>query len=146
MSMNAAEFVWLVDSEEKASEGSDLLLSIADNTRFDVELIAENAGNCSDSLTKEIHIIKAGNQFPQLYSSAYASDFAPGAIVDNGEVTDFRVFKKSTGEEIFKSSGSKGWNGKNKKGEGVSNGEYEWMMIVDSEVVFNIYHGTLSVR
>lgn len=146
MSMNTAEFIWLVDSEEKVSKGSDLLLSIADNTRFDVELIAENAGNCSDSLTKEIHIIKAGNQFPQLYSSAYASDFAPGAIVDNGEVTDFRVFKKSTGEEIFKSSGSKGWNGKNKKGEGVSNGEYEWMMIVDSEVVFNIYHGTLSVR
>jgi PKD repeat protein len=145
-SLNAVEFAWILDSEEKTSEGSDILISIADNTKFNVELIAENAGDCSDSLTKEIHIIKAGNQFPQLYSSAYASDFAPGAIVDNGEVTDFRVFKKSTGEEIFKSSGSKGWNGKNKKGEGVIKGEYEWMMIVDSEVVFNIYHGTLSVR
>ncbi|MFT6997043.1 MAG: PKD repeat protein [Cryomorphaceae bacterium] len=145
-SLNAVEFAWILDSEEKTSEGSDILISIADNTKFNVELVAENAGDCSDSLTKEIHIIKAGNQFPQLYSSAYASDFAPGAIVDNGEVTDFRVFKKSTGEEIFKSSGSKGWNGKNKKGEGVIKGEYEWMMIVDSEVVFNIYHGTLSVR
>jgi PKD repeat protein len=145
-SLNAVEFAWILDSEEKTSEGSDILISIADNTKFNVELVAENAGDCSDSLTKEIHIIKAGNQFPQLYSSAYASDFAPGAIVDNGEVTDFRVFKKSTGEEIFKSSGSKGWNGKNKEGEGVIKGEYEWMMIVDSEVVFNIYHGTLSVR
>lgn len=145
-SMNAVKFAWILNSEERTSEGSDILISIADNTKFNVELVAENAGNCSDSLTKEIHIIKAGNQFPQLYSSAYASDFAPGAIVDNGEVTDFRVFKKSTGEEIFKSSGSKGWNGKNKEGKGVSKGEYEWMMIVDSEVVFNIYHGTLSVR
>ncbi len=145
-SMNAAEFEWLIDRNEQASEEADVLLSIADNTKFDIELIVENAGNCSDSLNKEIHIIKAGNQFPQLYSSAYASDFAPGAIVDNGAVTDFRVFQKSTGEEVFKSSGSKGWNGKNKNGEGVSKGEYEWMMVVDSEDVFNIYHGTLNVR
>lgn len=146
MSMNAAEFTWLINSEKMTSVNSDVLLSIADNTKFDVELVAENAGDCSDSLHKEIHIIKAGNQFPQLYSSAYASAFAPGAIVDNGEVTDFRIFKKTTGEEIFKSAGSKGWNGTNKNGEGVSKGEYEWMMIVDSEDIFNIYHGTLSVR
>jgi PKD repeat protein len=145
-STNAAKFQWFIDNKEKKAEEVDVLLSIADNTKFDIELIAENAGNCSDSLNKEIHIIKAGNQFPQLYSSAYASDFAPGAIVDNGAVTDFRVFQKSTGEEVFKSSGSKGWNGKNKKGEEVSRGEYEWMMVVDSEDVFNIYHGTLNVR
>ncbi|MCZ4409424.1 PKD domain-containing protein [Cryomorphaceae bacterium 1068] len=145
-SMNAAEFEWLIDNKKPKAEGVDVLLSIADNTKFDIELIAENAGNCSDSLNKEIHIIKAGNQFPQLYSSAYASDFAPGAIVDNGAVTDFRVFQKGTGEEVFKSSGSKGWNGKNKKGEEVTKGEYEWMMVVDSEDVFNIYHGTLNVR
>ncbi|MGB6035941.1 MAG: PKD domain-containing protein, partial [Cryomorphaceae bacterium] len=146
ISLNAIDYAWLIDGEENTLESTDLLLSIADNTKFDIELVVENAGECTDTLAKEIHIIKAGNQFPQLYSSAYASDFAPGAIVDNGEVTDFRVFEKSTGEEVFKSTGSKGWNGKNKKGQEVAKGAYEWMMIVDSEDLFNVYHGTLSVR
>jgi len=145
-SMNAADVELRVDSKKQSLQNSDILLSVADNTKFDVELVAENAVNCSDSLTKEIHIIKAGNQFPQLYSSAYASDFAPGAIVDNGEVTDFRVFRKNTGEEVFKSSGSKGWNGKNQNNQGAPKGEYEWMMIVDAKDVFNIYHGTLTLR
>ena len=145
-SMNAVEIEWFIDSDKQLSKGSDVLLSIADNTKFDVELVAENAGNCSDSLRKEVHFIKAGNQFPQVYSSAYASDFAPGAIVDNGAVTDFRVFHKSSGEEVFKSSGSKGWNGKNKKGENVSKGEYQWLMVVDSENGYNVYHGFLNIR
>jgi len=145
-SMNATESVWITDNNENTPAGTDLLLSIADNTKFEIELVAENAGDCSDSLAKEIHIIKAGNQFPQSYSSAYASDFAPGAIVDNGDVTDFRVFEKTTGDEVFRSTGSKGWNGKNKKGEKVDKGSYEWMMIVDTKEVFNVYHGTLSVR
>lgn len=145
-SMNATESAWIIDNNENTPSGTDLLLSIADNTKFEIELVAENAGDCSDSLAKEIHIIKAGNQFPQSYSSAYASDFAPGAIVDNGDVTDFRVFEKTTGEEIFRSTGSKGWNGKNKEGEEVGKGTYEWIMIVDTEEIFNVYHGTLSVR
>jgi len=146
ISVNAVHYTWLIGGESNTPESTDVLLSIADNTKFDIELAVENAGDCADSLAKEIHIIKAGNQFPQLYSSAYASDFAPGAIVDNGDVTDFRVFEKTTGQEVFRSTGSKGWNGKNKKGEEVAKGAYEWMMIVDSEDLYNVYHGTLSVR
>jgi PKD repeat protein len=146
ISVNAINYAWLIDGEVNSPKSTDVLLSIADNTKFNIELAVENAGDCADTLTKEIHIIKAGNQFPQLYSSAYASDFAPGAIVDNGDVTDFRVFEKSSGEEVFKSTGSKGWNGKNKKGQEVAKGTYEWMMIVDTEDLFNVYHGTLNVR
>lgn len=145
-SMNAVNVEWFIDSQKEIAEDSDILLSVADNTKYDVELVAQNAGNCSDSLRKELHFIKAGNQFPQVYSSAYASDFAPGAIVDNGEVTDFRVFEKRSGTEVFKSSGSKGWNGKNKDGTNVAKGEYQWLMVVDSETGYNVYHGHLNIR
>jgi len=145
-STNAVGFEWYINDKKKSTTASEIKLSIADNTKFDIALVADNAGSCSDTLQKEIHIIKAGNQFPQMYSTAYASDFAPGAIVDNGQVTDFRVFEKNSGSEVFRASGSKGWNGKNKEGEEVAKGEYQWLMVVDSEEVINIYQGSLSIR
>lgn len=145
-SVNSVHSQWLIDNREELANDSEIVLSTADKTKFDIVLVVENEGSCTDSSSREIRVIKAGNQFPRVYSSAYASDFAPGAIVDNGEVTDFRVFEKSTGKEVFRSAGSKGWNGKSKNGEAVNKGEYQWMMVVDSEHVFKIYEGALTIR
>lgn len=144
-SANADKMTWEINDSTNDNQG-DYLLTVADNTKYDITLIAENAGSCADTLHKAVHVIAAGNQFPQVFSTSYASNFAPGAIVDNGEVLDFRIFEEKTGQEIFRSNGRKGWSGKDAKGNDVSEGIYAWMMIVDGKDATKVYKGKLNVQ
>lgn len=144
-STNAAHTSWNVNGKKK-SEESEINLSLIDNTKYDVSLIAHSKGACIDTLNKKIHVVKAGNQFPKIYMSSYPSSYSPGAIVDNGEVIDFRVFDKSSGEEIYRSSGPKGWDGKLESGERAEKGEYTWVMMVDSDETIDIYRGEVNLQ
>ncbi|MEM9051334.1 MAG: PKD domain-containing protein [Bacteroidota bacterium] len=144
-SQNAENVSWEINGN--SNEGVDgFLLSVADNTKYDITMVAQNAGSCADTLERVVHVIKAGNQFPKVFSTSYASNFAPGAIVDNGEVLDFRIFEKSTGNEVFKSNGRKGWSGKDDKGADVEKGMYQWMMVVDGKEATKVYKGDLNVQ
>jgi PKD repeat protein len=144
-SLNATRTSWNVNGKEE-SEESEISLSLVDNTKYDVSLIAKSNGACIDTLNKKIHVVKAGNQFPKIYMSNYPSSYSPGAIVDNGEVIDFRVFEKSSGEEIYRSSGPKGWDGKLENGDQAEKGEYTWVMMVDSDETIDIYRGEVNLQ
>ncbi len=136
---------WEVNGESFMEE-SNVNLSLTDNTKYQVNLLAGEVGACIDTLEKTIHVIKAGNQFPQVYSPAHTTQFAPGAIVDNGSVIDFKVFRKDSGEEIYSSEGSKGWSGKNAEGKEVAKGGYTWVMVVETAESLDVYKGNVTLR
>jgi len=144
-SSNAENTDWEINGESQGVS-SDISLSLTDNTKYEVRLLAQADGTCVDTLEKSIHVVKAGNQFPKAYSSAYATDYSPGAIVDNGQVMDFRVYDKSNGEEVYRSSGPKGWDGTKSNGESAKKGEYVWVMVVDSDESVDIYKGVVNLR
>jgi len=145
-SLNAHHSFCEVNGISLEEKNGEFLTTAIDNTKYEILMIAENKGACTDSLEKVVHVIKAGNQFPQVYAISHSGSFAPGAIVDNGEVRDFRVFDQNTGKEVFQSTGRKGWNGKDKDGAKVEKGNYLWTMIVDGKDATNIYKGNVSVR
>jgi PKD repeat protein len=144
-SMQSTKTSWEINGKDKG-DGSEINLSLSDNTKYEVRLIATNDGSCIDTLQKNIHVVQAGNQFPKVYSTAHSNEYSPGAIVDNGKVKDFRVFEKSTGKEVFRSSGSKGWNGNTSEGREAPEGEYVWIMVVDSDETVDVYRGSVHLQ
>jgi PKD repeat protein len=145
-SQNALSYEWLANDRVLPSNESRVTFTVESNVKYEFELKAQNAGRCEDVAEKVIHVIEAGNQFPHAYSTSYATDFAPGAIVDNGEVLEFKVFSAKTGNEIFSSAGRKGWNGKDSTGTKVDAGIYKWMMIVKGKDAHNVFSGELQLK
>jgi PKD repeat protein len=144
-SHNASSSSWIVDSKVKTGADDSIELQMADNTRYEVEFVANNNAGCTDTLVKNINIVQAGSQFPKALDFAYSTSFAPGAVIDTEGAPRLKIFS-SKGEMIFESEGSKGWDGTNPNGEKVKPGEYKWVMIIEDESSLDIVKGTLSVR
>lgn len=145
-SQNTQRFEWSANGEALNSNAAEVDLLVDRNKKYEFQLNAKNGGNCEDYAEKVIHVIEAGNQFPQSYSTSYATDFAPGAIVDNGEVLEFKVFDAKSGDEIFSSSGRKGWDGKDSTNVKVAPGMYKWMMVVKGRDAHNVFSGDLQLK
>jgi len=144
-SYNAAEIQWKID-DEIVSAKSDVSLSLADNTHYNLALIAYNDGGCSDTLHADINSIIAGSEFPKAYETSYGTSFAPGAIIDDGTVASIKIFEKTTGTLVFEGSGNKGWEGNDLNGSNAKPGKYEWIMQVNKPEAIDIYRGQIQFR
>lgn len=144
-SYNATEIQWKLDDEIISAKPA-INVSLADNTHYQLALIAYNEGGCSDTLQAIVNSVIAGNEFPKAYETSYGTSFAPGAIIDDGEVTSIKIFEKKTGKMVFDGSGSKGWEGKNLDGSEAVPGKYEWVMLVNKSDAIDIYHGDIEYR
>ncbi len=144
-SYNANDVEWKVDGSTEGN-GASISLSVADNTNYELKLAALNEGGCVDTLSTEVRSINAGSEFPRAFETAYGHKFAPGAILDEGEVTSIKIFNKKTGALVFEGSGNKGWTGDLPSGDKAERGTYQWMMSVEQDVSIDIYHGNLELR
>jgi len=144
-SYNAADIQWRVD-DEIVSAKSEISVSLADNTHYQLALIAYNEGGCSDTLQAEINSIIAGSEFPKAYETSYGTSFAPGAIIDDGTVASIKIFEQATGKLVFEGSGSKGWEGNDLNGTNAQPGKYEWVMQVNKSEAIDIYRGKIQLR
>lgn len=136
---------WNLDGET-LEDISEISIQLTDNTRHEMSLVAHNQTGCSDTLTKTLFVSRADNRFPKAYSPSYSSGFAPGAITDGGEVTDFRVFDSVSGKEVFHASGAKGWLGSDNHGNALDAGKYDWVMVVDRKDSIQVYRGEVELR
>lgn len=144
-SYNASSLEWIVDGKT-VSNKSEINLSIADNTRYRIALNAMNEGGCSDTLTYEINSISAGNEFPKAMDQTSGHSFAPGTIVDNGEIISLKIFNKKTSTLVFDGVGSQGWTGTNILGNPAENGTYRWVMAVKKPGAVDVYKGDIVLR
>jgi PKD repeat protein len=144
-SYNATEIQWKLDGEIVSAK-PEINVSLADNTHYQLSLIAYNEGGCSDTLQAEVNSVIAGNEFPKAYETSYGTSFAPGAIIDDGNVTSIKIFEKASGNLVFEGSGSKGWEGTNLSGEDATPGKYQWVMMVNKSDAIDIYHGEIQLR
>lgn len=144
-SFNASEIEWRLDNEILSSKAS-VNLSLADNTNYVLELVAYNEGGCTDTLEILVNSISAGSEFPRAFETAYGTTFAPGAIMDDGEVTSVKIFEKRTGNIVYEGSGSKGWNGNTPDGTKAEPGKYQWVMLVSKSNTIDIYRGEVQLR
>ena len=144
-SYGATHVDWILDGTE-LPDRQDVSISLVDNTRHELSLTAYNHTGCSDTLTKSVYVSEADNRFPKAYSASYASGFAPGAIIDGGEVLDFRIYRTDTDVEVFRSAGSKGWLGNDNAGKSLKPGDYKWVMLVDGKESIQVYLGEVELR
>ncbi len=144
-SYNANDVEWRIDGATEGN-GSSVSVSVADNTSYEVHLSALNEGGCVDTLESTIRSIQAGSEFPRAYDTSYGNAFAPGAIIDEGEVQSIKIYSNKTGDLVFEGSGNKGWYGETPQGEKANKGAYKWVMAVVKEDVIDVYHGDLEVR
>jgi hypothetical protein len=144
-SYNATEIQWKLDGEIVSAK-PEINVSLADNTHYQLSLIAYNEGGCSDTLQAEVNSVIAGNEFPKAYETSYGTSFAPGAIIDDGTVTSIKIFEKSSGNLMFEGSGSKGWEGTDLNGANATPGKYQWVMMVNKSDAIDIYHGEIQLR
>ncbi len=144
-SYNANDVEWRIDGATEGN-GSSVSVSVADNTSYEVHLSALNEGGCVDTLESTIRSIQAGSEFPRAYDTSYGNAFAPGAIIDEGEVQSIKIYSNKTGDLVFEGSGNKGWSGETPQGEKASKGAYKWVMAVVKNDVIDVYHGDLEVR
>jgi PKD repeat protein len=144
-SYRSGNSAWIVNGE-RIAENKNLAIEIIDGEKHEIVLEATNQAGCTDTKNETIDIVKAGNQFPKAFSTAYGTNYSPGAIVDSGEVIGFKVFHSNTGEEVQSSAGSKGWDGTNTLGEKVEKGTYVWVMLVESEDGLDAFRGAVDLR
>lgn len=144
-SFNAIDVEWNLDGNIYGN-GSSVSVSVIDNTNYDLQLSAINDGGCVDTLLTKIRAIKAGSEFPRAMDPKYGTPFAPGAILDEGEVTSVKIFNRKNGELVFEGSGNKGWNGDLPSGTEADKGHYRWIMAVEQENTVDVYHGDLELR
>jgi PKD repeat protein len=144
-SFNANDVEWNLNGEIYGN-GSSISMSVADNTNYSLQLSAINDGGCVDTLLTKINSIKAGSEFPRAIDTSYGTPFAPGAILDEGEVTSVKIYNQKSGELVFEGSGNKGWNGNLPSGNKADKGNYQWIMAVEQQNTVDIYHGDLELR
>lgn len=144
-SYGATHVDWILDGTD-LPDRQEVTISLVDNTRHELSLTAYNHTGCSDTLTKAVYVSEADNRFPKAYSASYASGFAPGAIIDGGEVLDFRIYRTDTDVEVFRSAGSKGWLGNDNAGKSLKPGDYKWVMLVDNKDSIQVYLGNVELR
>lgn len=144
-SFNANDVEWNLDGEIYGN-GSSISMSVADNTNYSLQLSAINDGGCVDTLITKINSIKAGSEFPRAIDTSYGTPFAPGAILDEGEVTSVKIFSQKSGELVFEGSGNKGWSGNLPSGTKADKGNYRWIMAVEQQNTVDVYHGNLELR
>lgn len=144
-SYNANDVEWKIDGSTQGN-GASISLSVADNTNYELQLAALNEGGCVDTLTTEIRSIEAGSEFPRAFETSYGHSFAPGAILDEGEVSSIKIYNKKSGALVFEGSGSKGWKGDLPSGDKAESGTYQWMMAVKQDASIDIFHGDLELR
>lgn len=144
-SFNANDVEWRIDGSTQGN-GASISLSVADNTNYELKLAALNVGGCVDTLDIDIRSIEAGSEFPRAFETSYGHSFAPGAIIDEGNVSSVKIYNLNSGELVFEGSGNKGWNGNLPNGEKADKGTYQWMMAVEQDASIDVYHGDLELR
>jgi|SRR5690554_1346278 len=144
-SYNAGELAWNLNNNAILDK-NEIKISVADNTRQSLMMSVSNEGGCTDTLETIINSIKAGSEFPRVLTSAFGAHFAPGAILNKGDVTSIKIFEKSTGALIFSGMGNKGWNGTDAQGKQASPGQYNWVMVVEKSDMIDVYKGVIELR
>ena len=144
-SFNAGELVWNLNNTSILDK-NEIKISVADNTRQSLVMSVSNEGGCTDTLETIINTIEGGSEFPRVLTSAFGAHFAPGAILNKGDVTSIKVFEKSTGKLMFSGAGNKGWNGTNSQGKPASTGQYNWIMVVEKPGAIDVYKGNIELR
>ncbi len=144
-SYHAGELVWNLNNTTILNK-NEINISVADNTRQSIVMSVSNDGGCTDTLETIINSIESGSEFPRVLTSTFGSHFAPGAILNRGDVTSIKIFEKSTGNLVFSGAGNKGWKGTDAQGKPASNGEYNWVMVVEKQGIIDIYKGNIELR
>jgi hypothetical protein len=121
-------------------------MSVADNTNYILQLAAINDGGCVDTLLTKVNSIKAGSEFPRAMDTSYGTVFAPGAILDEGDVTSVKIYNQRSGKLVFEGTGNKGWNGNLPSGTKAETGNYQWIMAVEQDNLVDVYHGDVELR
>lgn len=144
-SFNAADLAWDLN-KTPIIDKNEINISVADNTRQSLTMSVSNDGGCTDTLETIINTLAAGSEFPRVLTSTFGAHFAPGAILNKGDVTSIKVFEKSTGNLVFSGAGNKGWSGTDAEGKPASDGQYNWVMVVEKPGVIDIYKGNIELR
>lgn len=144
-SYNASEIQWKINNEIVSAKSS-IQMNVISSDQYQLELLAYNEGGCMDNRAIRINSVAAGTEFPKAFETSYGTTFAPGAIVDDGNVTSLKIFNKESGEIVFEGTGNKGWNGKMLNGQEAELGFYKWVMAVEKSNSIDVYHGTLQLR
>ncbi|NEN22867.1 PKD domain-containing protein [Cryomorpha ignava] len=144
-SYNASDLEWNVDGKMLIDK-NEINISVVDNTRQNLVMSVSNDGGCTDTLETVINSVVAGSEFPRALGSSFGASFAPGAILDSGDVKSIKIFEKSSGKLVFEGSGNKGWNGTELNGEPAHKGAYKWLMAVKKSGSIDIYKGDIELR
>ena len=144
-SYHANELIWILNNKP-ITDKNEINISVADNTRLSLIMNVSNEGGCTDTLESIINIVEAGSEFPRVLTSAFSSHFAPGAILNKGDVTSIKIFENATQNLVFEGAGNKGWSGKDDQGKAASPGQYNWVMVVEKEGVIDVYKGNIELR
>ncbi len=144
-SYNDSDLSWNLNGESIIDK-NEINVSVADNTRQNLTMTVGNDGGCTDTLETSINAINGGSVFPRALDLSFGVNFAPGAILDNGDVQSVKIFEKSTGNLVFAGSGNKGWNGTDMSGNPAPKGSYSWLMAVKKTGAFDIYKGEIELR
>lgn len=144
-SYNASDLEWNIDGK-KIIDKNEINLSVVDNTRQNLVMSVSNDGGCTDTLETVINSVAAGSEFPRALGSSFGASFAPGAILDSGDVKSIKIFEKSSGKLVFEGAGNKGWNGTDMNGEQAQKGAYKWLMAVKKSGSIDIYKGDIELR
>lgn len=144
-SYNASNLEWNLDNSAMIDK-NEIKISVVDNTRQNLVMSVSNDGGCTDTLETVINSITAGSEFPRALGSTFGASFAPGAIIDSGDVKSIRIFHKSSGALVFEGSGNKGWNGTDMTGEPAEKGAYKWLMAVKNSDSIDIIKGDIELR
>jgi len=144
-SYNANDLKWNLDGVAYLDK-NEINLSVADNTRQNLIMSVSNDGGCTDTLETVINSLNAGSEFPRALGASFGASFAPGAIIDSGDVKSIKIFEKSSGKLIFEGAGNKAWNGTNQAGEPADKGSYRWLMAVKKSGSIDIYKGDIELR
>ena len=144
-SYNVGELVWNLNSTTILDK-NEINISVADNTRQSLVMSVSNEGGCTDTLETIINSIEGGSEFPRVLTSTFGAHFAPGAILNKGDVTSIKIFEKSTGSLVFSGAGNKGWSGTDAQGKPAAVGQYNWVMVVEKLGMIDIYKGNVELR
>ncbi len=142
-SYRADEVEWFVNGSSKAS-GPDLYLNRADNTRYEVQLSAINAGGCTDTLSKIIKFSNDRLNLPKHINFGLGHELLPSDYVPNGKIIQFKVFDKDE-KLVFASTGNQAWTGSENDDQPTEPGNYTWTMAIEKADEILLVGGDLKV-
>jgi PKD repeat protein len=138
-SKRAIESEWIINSQT-AGSASDIAISLADNTRYVVQLAAYSSTGCTDTLQTLVEQGSAPNHMPEVLSATNIDKFNPSAYLADGTLISFKMFDSATGKLVHEGTGA------SSPAKPLQTGQYTWTGVLKKEDAYSIVNGSIELR